>query len=95
VPRRDGLGLWRIPGGISWEKPGRWPVDAWIRALKRCVDGAIETKTLLHLWFHPSCDPINLQVVFPSLVQYISSRQADLWATTMAGLVAWLTSDGE
>lgn len=95
LPRRDSGGLWQIPGGMCWEKPERWPADAWIRALKRCVDRAVETRTLLHLWFHPSCDPINLKVVFPSLLEYILSCQTDLWMTTANGLVAWLTSTGE
>ena len=92
VPRQDDLGLWQIPGGLCWEKPEGWPVNAWIGALRRCVDRALETGTVLHLWFHPSCDPINVGTVFPAMLDYVASHRSDLWLTTMGGLVDWITS---
>jgi len=95
VPRQDKLGLWQIPGGVCWEKPEGWPVDAWIGALWRCVDRALETRTVLHFWFHPSCEPINMEAVFPALLDHVAAQRSDLWLTTMAGLVDWLTSVGE
>lgn len=95
VPRRDGLGLWQIPGGLCWEKPEGWSVDAWIRALQRCVDRALETGTVLHLWLHPSCEPSNVETVFPAVLDYVAAHRSDLWVTTMAGLVDWLTATGE
>ena len=95
VPRQDDLGLWQIPGGLCWEKPEGWPVDAWIGALRRCVDRALETGTVLHLWFHPSCDPINVEKVFPVLLDYVVAHRSDLWVMTMGGLVDWLTSAGK
>ena len=92
VPRQDDLGLWQIPGGLCWEKPEGWPVDAWIGALRRCVDRALETGTVLHLWFHPSCGSINVEAVFPAVLDYVAAHRNDLWLTTMGGLVDWLTS---
>ena len=91
VPRRDELGLWQIPGGVLREKPEGWPADAWINALQKSVDKALETRTVLHLWFHPSCDPVNVEEVFPALLNYIAPRRNDLWVTTMQGLVDSLT----
>ena len=91
-PWKDSFGLWQIPGGLCWEKPGGWPVDAWIGVLRRCVDRALETGTVLHLWFHPSCDPINVETIFPVLLDYVAAHRKDLWVTTMAGLVNWLAS---
>jgi len=87
VPRKDDLGLWQIPGGVCWEKPDGWPVDSWIRALQRCVDKAIETETVLHFWFHPSCDQVNVEAVFPSTLEYIETHRNNLWVTTMSGFV--------
>ena len=78
VPQQDELGLWRVPGGICWEKPAGWPVEAWVRVLKRCVATAIETGTVLHLWFHPSCAPLNLEVVFPSVLEYVQQCSVDV-----------------
>lgn len=59
----------------------------WIKALERCVEKALETGTVLHFWFHPSCDPVNVEKVFPALLNYMTARRADLWVTTMTGLV--------
>ena len=89
-PRQDEFGMCRIPGGICWEKPKRWPVDAWIKALQRCVDRALETNTVLHLWFHPSCDPVNVDKVFFDVLEYIKSHCRDIWIVTMAAFVEWL-----
>lgn len=87
VPRKDEFDLWQIPGGICWEKPPRWSVRAWIKALQRCVDRAIDTGTILHLWFHPSCEPVNVEMVFPTLLEYVVARRDIVWMTTMDGLV--------
>jgi len=52
-----------------------------------CVEKALETGTVLQLWFHPSCDPVNVETVFPAVLNYLASHRSDLWVTTMAGLV--------
>lgn len=86
VPRQDEFGLWRIPGGICWEVPPGWSVHAWIGALQRCVDRALETGTVLHLWFHPSCEPINVTIVFSAVQKYAVSRSHEMLIATMGGL---------
>jgi peptidoglycan/xylan/chitin deacetylase (PgdA/CDA1 family) len=87
VPRQDELGLWQIPGGVCSEKPEGWSADAWIKAMGKCVDKALETGTVLHFWFHPSCEPINVERIFPTILEYIQSYRSDLWLTTIGGLV--------
>jgi hypothetical protein len=92
VPQRDEFGLWRIPGGVCWEKPEGWPLKAWIGALQRCVDRALETGTVLALWFHPSCETVNIEFVFPSLLEYISSQRTHLRILTMGSLAEHLSA---
>lgn len=94
VPQRDEFGLWRIPGGVCWEKPAGWPVKAWIRALCRCVDRALETSMVLHLWFHPSCEPLDVEEVFPAVLDYIAAHHDDLWTPTIGELVCSFHSGG-
>jgi len=60
--------------------------------LQGCVEKALETRTVLHLWFHPSCDPVNVEKVFPALLNDLSGHRSDLWVTTMASLVDSLSS---
>jgi hypothetical protein len=93
VPRQDQYGLWQIPGGICWEKPPAWPAKAWVQALVRSLDRAMESGTLLHLWFHPSCERLNVEVIFPSVLEKVADRRGDLFVSTMAGLADRLQAD--
>lgn len=92
VPLQDEFGLWQIPGGVGWEKPEGWPVKTWIGALHRCVDRALETGTVLHLWFHPSCETVNIEMVFPSILKYVSSQCAHFRIITMGSLAENLSA---
>jgi hypothetical protein len=83
LPQQDGQGLWRIPGGLHWEKPEGWSAGDWIRALKHCLDKAIQTGTLLHLWFHPSCPPEDIKVIFPAILELVRARQDEIRVLTM------------
>ena len=87
LPEQDEYGLWRIPGGVQWEKPAGWTAEAWIKAMKRCIDRAIETGTVLQLWFHPSCESVNVQVVFSEILQYLKTRQEQVIVLTLGELV--------
>ena len=87
IPRQDKFGLWTIPGGICMEKPEGWPSRAWIQVLSKCITRALETRTILHLWFHPSCSEENIITIFPALLNHIHKYWKDIWITTMGGLV--------
>lgn len=96
VPRRDGHGLWGIPGGLGWELPIGWSPRGWVAALKRCVDKARATGTLLHLWFHPSCEPVNVTDVFPQVLEYALQVCGKRGCVTMRELAHRLSSlDGK
>jgi peptidoglycan/xylan/chitin deacetylase (PgdA/CDA1 family) len=86
-PQQDALGLWQVPGGLRWETPPRWSPRDWQTVLCHAVDQALATGTMLHLWFHPSCDPVNLECVFPMLLAYVNARRDRLWVGTMEQLV--------
>jgi len=86
-PRRDAHGTWRIPNGVCLEKPNpHWTDDAWVAALCRVVDRAVEVGAVCSLWFHPSTDSETVHRVLPLLLDYLRQRSADLWVTTIAGL---------
>jgi hypothetical protein len=89
-PGLDEYGLWRIPGGVQWEKPEGWPVKAWVSAMQRCVDRALETGTVLHFWFHPSCESENINDILPSVLDYLCLKRNQLHILTMGELVSQL-----
>lgn len=88
-PRTDALGMWQIPGGVSWEQPPGWRTRAWIDALRRVVDASAEAGALLHLWFHPSCDPVNVEEVFPAVLEHVTATGTGVWKATMRDVVEW------
>lgn len=87
IPRLDKHGLWCIPGGVLMQKPVGWPTQTWIATLKQCVDRALATGTLLHFWFHPSCEVENINTVFPAILEYIESKRSCILISTMSGLI--------
>ncbi|MDQ3983027.1 MAG: polysaccharide deacetylase family protein, partial [Actinomycetota bacterium] len=94
LPRRDEHGMWQVPGGVCWERPPGWPVKSWIAALRRCVDRAADTRTILHLWFHPSCERVNVEEVFPAVLEYAGSSGRSFWRPTMRDVVRWCSGQG-
>ncbi len=95
MPQRDEHGLWRIPGGVYWEKLEGWSTAAWVRALRRCIDRALETGTMLHLWFHPSCERVNVEEVFPATLEYAALHRDRLQILTMGDLVRAMENEEE
>ena len=90
IPERDGYGLWRIPGGITWEKPEKWPIKSWLKAVERMIIKAIDTGTVCHLWFHPSCETVNLEHIFPSTLEIVKKHEKDITVSTMSNYTSWL-----
>ncbi len=95
IPEQDEYGLWSVPGGIQLENPPGWRVEDWVKVLCHCVDRALETNTLIHFWFHPSCDPVTTEQVFPQLLETISNYRGNLWIGTMADLVQISVENGK
>jgi hypothetical protein len=86
VPALDRVGLCAIPGGIFWEIEPGWRVKEWVHVLQHCVDLALQKNLVFHLWFHPSCEDVNIRQVFPDVLAYIHERREELWMVTMKEL---------
>ena len=93
VPRRDDLGLWRIPGGACLERPSpRWSTRAHQQVLRRYVDRAIELGLVCGLWFHPEAEPRDIDEIVADIFAYVTARRSDLWVTTMGELADWMAT---
>lgn len=86
VPVLDKVGLCAIPGGILWEIPSSWKVNEWERVLQHCVGLALKDNLVMHLWFHPSCNEVNVKETFPELLEYINMKRSEIWIVTMKEL---------
>lgn len=83
TPSIDEFGLCAIPGGMQWEMTRGWTAQDWMKIIRSCLERALETNKMLHLWFHPSCDPIHVNTIFPNLLKEVQSRRSDIWVGTM------------
>ena len=97
VPRRDHLGMWRIPGGICLDRPSRawtapWTATEQVKLVRKYVDAAVDCGLVGSLWFHPETHSHDVDETFAEIFEYISARRSDLWVTTMGGLADWLDS---
>jgi peptidoglycan/xylan/chitin deacetylase (PgdA/CDA1 family) len=86
IPVLDEVGLCAIPGGIFWEIPPGWKVMEYERTIQRCVELALEKNLVLHLWFHPSCNEVNINQTFPAFLEYIKTKRSEIWVVTMREL---------
>lgn len=86
-PFIDNFGLVSIPDGLCLELPGDFKdVNKWIDVLKVFIDRGIKYKTVISLWFHPSCDPVNVDSVLPEILSFVNERKDELWITTFSSL---------
>ncbi len=62
-----------------------WSADYFLGRLRRYIDKAIKTNTIVHLWFHPSLDSYFLRNIFPGFLDYAARKRdsGDLWVGTM------------
>jgi len=86
-PFRDDCGLLVSPSSGCLEHDLRygWSPDYFIKRLKRYVTKAIETCTIVHLWFHPSLNLYFLDQIFPRFFEFAARQRekGDLWIGTM------------
>jgi peptidoglycan/xylan/chitin deacetylase (PgdA/CDA1 family) len=81
--------LWDIHQS-SYLKPT--PLDNWPQIGKFCIDKAIKSKSVYHLWFHPS--EIDSEMTRKNLIpilEYASKKRAEgeLWIATMGEIASY------
>lgn len=86
-PYRDSVGLLITTSSAQMEFDPKlgWSDQYFANRLKKYIQKAISTRTVAHLWFHPSLHPFLLAKVFPQVLEY-ACRQRDfgnLWIGTM------------
>lgn len=86
VPVLDEFGLCAMPGGIFWELPPGCKVKDFERTIQRCVELALKKNLVLHLWFHPSCNEVNISQIFPDFLENIKTKHSEIWVVTMKEL---------
>ena len=84
-PIIDQYGLLFSPSTSSFGKSYNWSADYYIYRYKKMIDKAIKTKTIAHIWFHPSIDSWTISEVMLPVLKYAADlREAGkLWIGTM------------
>ncbi|MCF8367437.1 MAG: hypothetical protein K9G76_00245 [Bacteroidales bacterium] len=76
LPQINGYGLVVIPNSFMI---GNFPTgkseQKTLGVLKKFIDKAIETKKLVHFYFHPSLETWIVKVIFPSILKYIYDKR--------------------
>ncbi|MFW5804606.1 MAG: hypothetical protein ACOCWG_05195, partial [bacterium] len=62
---------------------------------KKYIDKAIQTNTIVHLWFHPSLNPYILENVLPPFLEYTAHlrEKGDLWIGTMKEISEYINQN--
>lgn len=88
IAEQDKNGLLKMSHGIFFECPKTWKPKFFARIVTEAIDTAILRRLPISLWFHPSCDPMNLTEVWPRVFEHAQkkSEEGQLWLGTMGGL---------
>lgn len=72
-----------------------WSSDYFLGRLKKYVTRAIETNTIVHLWFHPSLDSYFLENIFPEFFEFAAAQRekGDLWIGPMNEIAAHINEN--
>jgi hypothetical protein len=66
----------------------QWSTEYLLSRFRKAIDKAINNKTLVHLWFHPSQEEETFTRLLPGILSYCSQKRekGDLWIGTMANI---------
>jgi peptidoglycan/xylan/chitin deacetylase (PgdA/CDA1 family) len=89
-PYYDQNGLLVTVSTASFGRNLNWEADYYIRIYKKIITKAIKTKSIAHIWFHPSFDKWTLENVIPSVLDYADQLRSDgnLWIGTMGQIAS-------
>lgn len=84
-PFRDELGLLVTSSTASFGKGFDWTADYYVQRFRKIIDKAINSKTIAHIWLHPSVDKWTLRYVIPPVLKYAAEQRQKgrLWIGTM------------
>jgi hypothetical protein len=91
-PVRHKNGLWELQRTMEFYINPHWSVDYHIHRYKKIVDRAIDSRTVCNFWFHPSFNPVFVDEIMPSLLEYISAKNKKIWACTVHDYTGYLNS---
>lgn len=93
-PFRDEFGLLVTPtsGALEFNLNYGWSAKFFLKKLKRHIDKAIESGTIAHLWFHPSCNSFFIKNIFPHFFKYAVAKRekGELWIGTMQEIADYI-----
>lgn len=72
-----------------------WPIQYTLSQYKKGIQRAIDTRTFIHLWFHPSQKREDFKDLAPLIFEYAAERrdEGDLWITTMGELADYISAN--
>jgi len=85
-PFKDKFGmLITVTGPLISYNYSSWSLEYNIKRYKKYIDKAIETNSVVHLWFHPAQDKNVFTDILPMILKYASEQRekGNLWVGTM------------
>ena len=91
-PKRHENGLWELEQTAEFVFRKDWPVDYHIWRYIEIIKRAIKSNTVCVFWFHPSCNSVVVEKIFPPIFQFINDHRNDILITTHNDYCTWLDS---
>ena len=82
LPSRLASGLWELKNTAEISYRKEWSSDFHIYMYKKIIDRAIKCNRVCVLWLHPSFPYLVADEIFPSIMQYLHHKRAEVYSTT-------------
>jgi len=71
-----------------------WSMEYRFQKMKKAIDKAIDTNTVVHFWFHPSQEKETFSALLPMLLKYCADKREsnELWVGTMNEMAEFIKS---
>jgi hypothetical protein len=89
-PKRHPTGLWEFSGTAELVCRNEWSLSYHTYRYIETIKRALRHRKVCYFWFHPSIEPIFVEIVMPSIFEYVNSCRKSIWVTTMKDYASWL-----
>jgi peptidoglycan/xylan/chitin deacetylase (PgdA/CDA1 family) len=92
-PKKHKNGLWELEQTMEFNNCNCWSVDYQIKRYITIVKRALKSNTVCVFWFHPSCDSVVVEKIWPEVFKYLDDNRDKLWVTTHTEYFNWINTN--
>ena len=91
-PQYHANGLWEHKTTMELSYNNLFSTKHNLSRYKVIINKCIKNRQVCNLWFHPSFEDINIEIILPEIYKFLDANRKILWITTMKEYTNWLST---